>query len=626
MKDAKSIVESLEKEIFKLRVEIKKSESTVQKLQEATSLNAQNQNNTSSNFTLPSEFKKNWEILVQESILDVFTIFFDRHFELFHLVRCLFQVVYKRIEDSINDKLKEICRIFALPEQSADGLRKGFLKLLQDQCKVLFPCPEIESIKRDYYDKVKEFLEDDSSKDYEEMAEMSEFEEFVKSVHGLCVYMLLSEPPLIVPFTEYLDYKVFKTEDFYCIDGFPKNSLPCVVILPPAMRNNFAYQGLKPAILILSRDVNHMSHEEQLMKTGRIKSQILSRASLLSSPGSALDISMFSPQKGTQTSPHIDTPLSSEKITPISPQKATQTLPEFEPRLSPIKPAENTDRLSDASIEEIKNPFRQSPIKKVRSDSIIPSPSKPFKAEEHVLQNISRNMLTQNSASSLVEITPLKLDLLESRQSDKRQQESPSRVNTPKEISPRIVIDRYSKLKYKLKNLQSAKPASHNASYLDEEDRYSMPLQRKSPFPVTDKKSSYSSSFSHEPAKRHSLSYTKQIENEDIPISAATQAALQRKRAENSCPVCKPKVPCDKCYNSKLLAMARKLPISALYTSKYKPTKVPRSSLFESPGRTESTKVMTSALSQKLSEVSKKALRNSNPKTKSVERDTCRVM
>lgn len=213
--------------------------------------------------------------MVQESILDVFTIFLNRHYELSHLVRGLFQVVYKRIEQNVNSKLQEICKIFALPEQSADGLRKFFLKLLQDQCKILFPCPEIESVKIDYYDAVKDFIEEDSIKDFEDMVEMNEFSDFVKSVHSLCVFMLLSEPALTVPFVEQLDYRVFKNEDYYCIDGFPKNSLPCVVILPPAMRHNFAYQGLKPAILILSRDVAQLTPEEQTMKTEKIKSSLI---------------------------------------------------------------------------------------------------------------------------------------------------------------------------------------------------------------------------------------------------------------------------------------------------------------------------------------------------------------
>lgn len=42
-------------------------------------MQSHNQNNTSSNFILPSEFKKKWEELVLETLLDCFTDFIDNH-------------------------------------------------------------------------------------------------------------------------------------------------------------------------------------------------------------------------------------------------------------------------------------------------------------------------------------------------------------------------------------------------------------------------------------------------------------------------------------------------------------------------------------------------------------------
>ena len=46
-------------------------------LQELNSKNAVTHNNTSSAFTLPSEFKKLWDELVTELILDAFPDFLD---------------------------------------------------------------------------------------------------------------------------------------------------------------------------------------------------------------------------------------------------------------------------------------------------------------------------------------------------------------------------------------------------------------------------------------------------------------------------------------------------------------------------------------------------------------------
>ena len=67
-------------------------------MQEINTLNAKNRNNTSSAFTLPSEFKSAWDELVKELILDAFPDFLDRYEELVPLVQELFIVVREEIE------------------------------------------------------------------------------------------------------------------------------------------------------------------------------------------------------------------------------------------------------------------------------------------------------------------------------------------------------------------------------------------------------------------------------------------------------------------------------------------------------------------------------------------------
>lgn len=49
-------------------------------------MNSKNRNNTSSNFTLPSEFKGLWDELVKEAILDAFPDFLNNYEELVPLV------------------------------------------------------------------------------------------------------------------------------------------------------------------------------------------------------------------------------------------------------------------------------------------------------------------------------------------------------------------------------------------------------------------------------------------------------------------------------------------------------------------------------------------------------------
>jgi len=53
--------------------ERRRLEAQYKQLQEANTKNAQNRNNTSSAFTLPSEFKVAWDELATELIIDAFT-------------------------------------------------------------------------------------------------------------------------------------------------------------------------------------------------------------------------------------------------------------------------------------------------------------------------------------------------------------------------------------------------------------------------------------------------------------------------------------------------------------------------------------------------------------------------
>ena len=91
-----------------------------------------------------------------------------------------------------------------------------------------------------------------------------DFLNFVRAVVKLQLHMVLSDPPLEMqlltvaaalncePDLQKYEYWMFNKSDYYCIDGFPKEGNPCLVILPPPFRSGFVYQGIKPAVIVLS--------------------------------------------------------------------------------------------------------------------------------------------------------------------------------------------------------------------------------------------------------------------------------------------------------------------------------------------------------------------------------------
>lgn len=116
----------------------------------------------------------------------------------------------------------------------------------------------VSSIEKDEEEEENKFkveIREEYQEQFDDMVEMEDFSKLVNSVFYLCLFMLLSDPVLKVPIENFKNrkfvYKRFKKNDFICVDGFAKESSPCLVLLPPVTRNNHPYNGIKPSVLIL---------------------------------------------------------------------------------------------------------------------------------------------------------------------------------------------------------------------------------------------------------------------------------------------------------------------------------------------------------------------------------------
>ena len=102
--------------------------------------------------------------------------------------------------------------------------------------------------------------------DFEDNIGSDEFVNFVKIVMDLTLHMVLNDPPIkleLVPWEtrkakenvlEKFEFWMYSKQDYYCIDGFPTEGMPGVVVLPPPYRAGYVYQGLKPAVIVLNDD------------------------------------------------------------------------------------------------------------------------------------------------------------------------------------------------------------------------------------------------------------------------------------------------------------------------------------------------------------------------------------
>lgn len=237
-------------------------------------------NNTSSAFTLPSEFKKLWDELVTELILDAFPDFLDKYKLFVCLVQELFLVVQQLILETKRDMIVKIGQQMQLLPAELD-LKSESAKQITGMLET-----KLQSVFKDYstqifdypVDKLKEVLknvykprcesvlaEDEEAMDlFEDNVDTADFIRFVQAIIKLELHMVLNEPPIELSMLscddrakklellEKYEFWMFNKSDYYCIDGFPQQGYPAVVVLPPPYRQGFVYQGIKPAVIVLS--------------------------------------------------------------------------------------------------------------------------------------------------------------------------------------------------------------------------------------------------------------------------------------------------------------------------------------------------------------------------------------
>ena len=91
-------------------------------------MNAQNTNNTSSKFSLPSEFKENWNNLVTEGILDAFPDFLDKFQYLTPLIHELFIYVKSIVENRQQKIIENLKQDMNLKDEGVDKTLHSKLK------------------------------------------------------------------------------------------------------------------------------------------------------------------------------------------------------------------------------------------------------------------------------------------------------------------------------------------------------------------------------------------------------------------------------------------------------------------------------------------------------------------
>ena len=191
---------TLEKDLFKVTTQCRKLEQQIKKLQELNTVNAKNNNNTSSQFSLPSEFKEKWNELVTEQILDAFPDFLDKFHILIPLVHELFVVVRQAIEKKWNLNIENIAKTLNLGQGQHEELKNKLQSVFQEHSKTIFKFSDDDLnnlIDTVYKPRVQEVI-DEHSDDFEDNVSADEFKTFLKTMVDLNLHMVLNDPPIML--------------------------------------------------------------------------------------------------------------------------------------------------------------------------------------------------------------------------------------------------------------------------------------------------------------------------------------------------------------------------------------------------------------------------------------------
>ena len=106
-------IEQLEKQVNRLQIENAKKDKQIQKLQEDLQVYMKPQNNTSTDFPWPNEFKKSWENLVSTILMDTFDNIYLNSSLLSIVVNIIVKNTFTIAKEHINNKIKAFWHIFS---------------------------------------------------------------------------------------------------------------------------------------------------------------------------------------------------------------------------------------------------------------------------------------------------------------------------------------------------------------------------------------------------------------------------------------------------------------------------------------------------------------------------------
>ena len=253
----------------------------------------------------PNEFKKLWESIIQTELIDSFDFCIKEYKLISNLCQDIMLLVYEETKKIIELKFFEILKCLNLSKTSKDKKDNLYMKILpffRENFNNIFEFNEekMKIVKERLKNIINQYnflneiriITSESSKNLNEIQinnneksnsvsnrnsnhfnngndiqkllenkiKGKNFDGIMKNFFSICLYMHLHEPILNFDIDKYSQrkpiYYFYNKKDFINLEGFGNDKTPCIIILPPPLlKKKYQFNGLRPAVYILS-DIN----------------------------------------------------------------------------------------------------------------------------------------------------------------------------------------------------------------------------------------------------------------------------------------------------------------------------------------------------------------------------------
>ena len=289
----KNTYKSNAEELSSCKSKIKFLENINNKLKEkiTNTFSFTNENNdTSKSYYTNNEFKKLWESIIQTELIDTFDFCIKEYKLISNLCQDIVLLLYDETKKIIELKFCEILKCLNLSKTSKDKKENLYMKIIpffredfnnifefseekmknvKDKLKNIVNqynfLNEIKIISSASSKNLTDILVNETDKNnnsdiykiLENKIKGKYFDGIIKSFFNICLYMILHEPILTFDIEKFsqrkLIYYLYNKKDFINVEGFGNEKTPCVVILPPPLlKKKYPFNGLRPAVYVLS--------------------------------------------------------------------------------------------------------------------------------------------------------------------------------------------------------------------------------------------------------------------------------------------------------------------------------------------------------------------------------------